>query len=167
MKYATYRKYVDRKVNSLPIVYAITFSRDKDEQNRVFREAMAKLGLWDDQINLVKGNRYTGAIWKKKDQPLIDYVWHERKALCKYLMDTDDEFFLDAMKYELRNHEYMISGDSTDTLRSLYTSWDEIKADERKRRLHRQAKYEVMKAWYKSEYEAEDFIKTAEANCYH
>lgn len=167
MKYATYRKYVDRKVNSLPIVYAITFSRNKDEQNRVFREAMAKLGLWDDQINLVKGNRYTGAIWKKKDQPLIDYVWHERKALCKYLMNTDDEFFLDAMKYELRNHEYMISGDSTDTLRSLYTSWDEIKVDERKRRLFRRAKFEVMQAWYKSEYESEDFIENAEANCYH
>lgn len=166
MKYSTYRKYVDRKVNSLPIAYAITFSSNKDEQNRVFREAMAKLGLWDDQINLVKGNR-TGAIWKKKDQPLIDYVWHERKALCKYLMDTDDEFFLDAIKYELRNHEYMISGDSTDTLRSLYTSWDDIKADERKRRLFRRAKYEVMQAWYKSEYEAEDFIETAEANGYH
>jgi hypothetical protein len=136
MKYSTYRKYVDRKVNSLPIAYAIGFNKESYKRN--LSKAMAKLGLWDDQINLVHFDS-CGLLYKKKDKPLFDFVMCERETLCKYLIETDDEFFVDAAKHELANHECCISGRFAEALAAIYLSINDIRSNERKKRLYAMA----------------------------
>lgn len=127
MKYSTYTKYAKRKINSLPIVYFYS--------QKQFEDAMKKLGLNTSQTNLIYRDSVGGGIYKRKDKQLKDYVYNEVSLLLQNLLNTDDDFFVDAVKTELANCDVCFGGKISDVLSILNLSWADMNTNERTERL--------------------------------
>ena len=83
-----------------------------------FKEGLEKLGLTEEtakgKITSIGGG---GFMLSDKVQLIVDYsekTYEEMQEAYK-----DDEFLLEALTYELCNHEYCITGDSRDALQAL------------------------------------------------
>tara|TARA_E500000318_G_C3405500_1_gene151466 strand:+ start:58 stop:471 length:414 start_codon:yes stop_codon:yes gene_type:complete len=83
-----------------------------------FKEGLQKLGLTEetakDKLTSIGGG---GFMLSDKVQSIVDYsekTYNEMQEALK-----GEEFLLEALTYELCNHEYCITGDSRDALQAL------------------------------------------------
>ena len=119
LTYTALKAKQQKRIEAFPIAYAFTTAQ--------LEKALAKLGADKTEVISV-GN--TGGIIRKADKAaFLDMINnHDAEEQAAY---QDDDFLLSAIKYELGNHEYCITYDSTDTLNCLGLSLD----DERTARL--------------------------------
>lgn len=126
MNYQQYQKISAERINNLPMFFAFS-----DAQ---FAEGMAKIGLAKEdtkQIFSLGGGGYI----KKTDSHLLEKALEENEIDRKSVIDDDKEL-LNAIVYELGNHEYCITGDPEPTCSALDISLD----DERIARIFQEAK---------------------------
>lgn len=128
MNYQQYQKISAERINNLPMFFAFS-----DAQ---FAEGMAKIGPAKEdtkQIFSLGGGGYI----KKTDSHLLEKALEENEIDRKSVI-ADDKELLNAIVYELGNHEYCITGDSEPTCSALDIDLN----DERIARLFKEAKAE-------------------------
>lgn len=131
MNYLELKQLHQKRINSLPIKFAFS-----DEQ---FVEAMAELGLKLDETDQVRLVFRNGFCHKDSVRLIID-TFNETGAEMEKAMQ-DDEFCIDAIKYELANHEYCYSHEPDEALEALGLSLE----DKRTVRLFKIAKERYIK----------------------
>lgn len=119
----TYMEFKTRQreeMNGLPIAFAFS--------NKQFADGMAKLGLSEKDTDKVVSIPGGGFMVKTDSHKLVDMILrHDKEWEEAVAADTTGTgFIFQAFNYELANHEYCVTGDPTDTLRSLGLSMDEI-----------------------------------------
>ena len=93
------------EVNKLPIFYAF----DKKQ----FLEGVEKVGAkLQDNFNKIA----TGVFMKSSDVPKLEKLMKQRKKEHKERLENSPEYAYHMFKYELANHEYILTYDLTDTL---------------------------------------------------
>ena len=97
-----------------------------DEQ---FTEGMAKIG-YTDQENLKDKILSLGAGgYIRKDRSAAFGAMFDRHAEERKQIKAEEKILLEALTYELQNHEYCITGDTSDALNALGYTREEIPAD--------------------------------------
>lgn len=94
--------------------------------NSQFDEGMEKIGLKKDETKKIVSIGGGGYLLKEKLQAFKDMLKShddERKALKK-----DRKLLLDALVYELTNHEYCYTRDASDALEALNLKEEDIPA---------------------------------------
>jgi hypothetical protein len=140
--YLKLKEQQQKEVNDFPMVFA--FSKEQ------FEKAMQKLGLTvkdTDKIYSIGGGGYI----RKTDSEAFGNMFKKHKkemdsAIAEDL--TGDGFIYEMFNYELSNHEYVITGDTEDTINALGLTIEEIQQD--KRLLHalkKACKYQ--EEWYR------------------
>lgn len=123
MKYWDLRSRQQAEFDALPIRAAFS-----DEQ---FTQMMREWGLEPTDTDKIYSLGY-GAFYRREDAALIRET-AERHANEMDAAMLDDDFMVDAIEFELGNHEYIITYDSDDALDALGLSLD----DERVMRLYK------------------------------
>lgn len=121
-KYRELKERNEKKLNNFPMGFA--FSRKQLEEVKL-------------KLNVAKCSELLsigcGGFIRKKDQKAFDELF---SSIDKELRDaifsdtTGEGFALDALSYELSNHEYCISLDPTDALEELGITIDDIRNSE-------------------------------------
>jgi hypothetical protein len=114
-------KHQDR-INALPLQFA--FNKQQ------FEEGMRNLGLSPDETDKVCSIPAGGFILKT-DRELVLTAFKETNEEMSDALANDDDFCIEALIYEMGNHEYGYTMDPDDTLASLGLSLE----DERTNRL--------------------------------
>ena len=128
MKTETYNELkvrISAEVNAFPLGFAFS-----DEQ---LKEALAKLGATADECLSIGA----GGILRKCDKAKFDALFIRHETEREAALDNDD-VLREAIRYELGNHEYCITGCSGDALGALGITLD----DERKKRIFNEARLE-------------------------
>jgi len=108
MTYLQLNKKHENEISSLPLFFAFS-----DKQ---FEDGMKKLNV-NDKSELYKLSN-TGGFYKKTDSKLIiDTLEIQSQEKEAFLLDKTN--LINALIYELNNHEYCITGDISDTLEAL------------------------------------------------
>lgn len=107
-KYFTLKNSQRERFSAFPIEYAY----DKTQ----LEEAMKK--LWAKEVSELMGY-YGWAIMLKKDYPSYRKLMDDMEEEMKSFLENDDNL-VEAMVYELWNHEYCITYDPSDALRALW-----------------------------------------------
>ena len=126
MNYQKFLTNCRTRIDALPMFFAFSDSQ--------FAEGMAKIGLAKDDLKSLYSIG-SGGYMKKADSHLLEAALIANEAERKEVM-ASDEALLDAIVYELGNHEYCITGDSEPTCSALDISLD----DERIARIFQEAK---------------------------
>lgn len=103
------------EVNNFPMSFAFS--------NEQFATGLKKLGATREDVVSIGG----GGFIRKTDKDAFLALFKRHTEEMEAAM-LDDDFLTDAIRYELGNHEYCITGDETDTLETLGVVLD----DERK-----------------------------------
>lgn len=112
-----------RRVNALPIKFAFS--------NEQFREAMAALGLSENDLDKIYTFRGTGGFYRRTDAQMIHETFKQNEREMKEAIAADKDgtgFIRDMFRYELANHEYCITFDLEPTLDALGLTADEVNA---------------------------------------
>ncbi len=132
-KMETYHEIKTRhqeEFNSFPMFFAFS--------NRQFAEGMKKLDLEPTDTDKVYGFGGTGGYYRKTDsEKLHGMLEKNEKELLKAL--ENDSFALDALEYELANHEFSLTHDPKPALAALGLDLTDIKKDARLEKLLRKA----------------------------
>lgn len=134
MRYLDMKTKHQARIDSLPIQFAFS--------NEQFEEGMRELGLSPTDTDKVCKIPYGGFV-RNTDIELVLNTFNEIEAEMKAALDSNDEFLIEAMVYELGNHEYGYTMDDFETkiaLRGLGLSFK----DERTKRLFEVAKQEYI-----------------------
>jgi len=109
MRYYELKNKQQKEFNNFPMFFAF--------DDKQFAEGMEKFGLDvkdTDKLFKLPGG---GFIKKESSKALSDLINKQNKELKKQM--KKEEFMLDAMIYELANHEYCITIDPTETINAL------------------------------------------------
>ena len=120
-KYVEMKERHQKMVDSLPLKFAFS-----DEQ---FEKAMQELGLTKNDTDKIVGIGAGGFCLPETAEKLVEYYKQFDKEEQKAF--KNDEFLQSAFEYELANHEYIITYDLFDTLRSLNITEEEYQKNER------------------------------------
>ena len=127
-----YKTYSDFKlaqresIDALPIEFAFN-----DDQ---FHEMLKKLGLTlseKDKLRRIPGGGFCLATDAKM---IVDTMSSWSRKLTE-MINSDDDFAVDALRYELDNHEYGYTGEPDDALLELGLPSDVNKLDDRMKTL--------------------------------
>lgn len=138
-KYTDFKKEIQAKIDAFPFIFAFS--------NQQLEEGKQKLGITDNNQLLSIGSG--GFIRKIDKQAYFDLMNSHDKALTDFLKDPEQ--LKDAFKYELSNHEYIITGDFRDTLESL--GLDHKEMTDEQRAILIEARNEHVKEYWKREEE--------------
>ena len=130
MKYEELRANIQKRINELPIKFAFS--------DRQFKEAMSELGLTESDTDKVRGVIGGGFCLKTDYEKIMKTFLDTEHELEKAL--EDDDFCVDAIRYELANHEFCYTYDPDDTMEALGLSLK----DSRIRRLYKIAKKQYL-----------------------
>jgi len=108
MKYFEMKQKHQHEVDEFPIMFA--FSRDQ------FKEGMERLGVTDAKKELFSIGA-SGFI-RKTDSDALEELFTRHEEEMESAM-ADKQFMIDAIEYELGNHEYCITYDPTQTVELL------------------------------------------------
>ena len=117
MKYFEFKANQEKELNEFKGIF---FAFD----NKQFSKGMESVGLTDndtDKIYKLGGGSY---ILKERNQAFKDMFDRHREEMAEAKKDPD--FLLSALIYELCNHEYCITWDSSDALRTLGLKREDI-----------------------------------------
>ena len=111
-----------KEIDAFPMFFAFS--------EKQFQEGMARLGLEPTDTGKIYKFGDTGGFYRKTDSPalkeMLDRQEEERKSAI--LNDTTGEGFIYQMfTYELANHEYCLTWNTTDTLRAVGIGPEEVK----------------------------------------
>lgn len=126
------------EINKLPIYFAFGNEQLQERTNELGFESI------DDMIKNVVGIGAGGFCKKEDYQNIINTFKKHNEELKENL--KNDEFLQSAFEYELANHEYIITYDISDTLRSLGITLEEYQKSERMQKLFEEAKEDYLKA---------------------
>ena len=127
-----YKSYSDFKlaereaIDALPIEFAFN-----DDQ---FHDMLKKFGLTleeKDKLRRIPG----GGFCLATDAKMIVETMLSWSRKLSEIIKTDDEFTVDALRYELDNHEYGYTGEPDDALLELGLPSDVNKLDDRMKEL--------------------------------
>lgn len=110
-----------RRVNALPIKFAFS--------NEQFRDAMAALGLSENDLDKIYTFRGTGGFYRRTDAQMIHDTFEQNEREMREAIAADKDgtgFIKDMFRYELANHEYCITFDLEPTLDALGLTADEV-----------------------------------------
>ena len=109
MKYSQLKAFQEAELNAFPLMFAFT----KGQLKRAFEKNGVKDGK--AEVYSIGG----GGFVKKTDYPALEAMFDQhRKELADAMGDW--EFMIDAMEYELANHEFCITYDTSDALEALH-----------------------------------------------
>ena len=114
-----------KEINAFPMQFAFS-----DKQ---FEEAMKNLGVKPNQTFKVV-TIGMGCIMLKDDLPRYKEMLRRLEKEMQDAIDADqtgEGFIFDMFKYELANHEYVVTGDVSDALDALGYDMKEVKEDSR------------------------------------
>lgn len=135
----TYKQMKERhqkEVNALPIMFAFS-----DEQ---FKEGMRKLGLEPTDYDKIY-SLGAGGYYRREDSDMIHDCFKRHNQEMKEAMQ-DEEFATGAFRYELANHEYCITMDSSDAIHAVGLSMEEVQNSEMLSRALANAEREYLSA---------------------
>ena len=118
-KYTALKTKHQAEVDAFPFGFAFN--------QKQFDEMMAKWGLAPDDTDKIYKIGGGGYI-RKIDAYAMDEMFARHEAERKAAMQ-DDEYLFHMFNYELANHEYCITYDTEETLRSLGLTMDEVNAN--------------------------------------
>ena len=127
-----YKSYSDFKlaereaIDALPIEFAFN-----DDQ---FHDMLEKFGLTLDEKDKLRRIPGGGFCLATDAKMIVETMLSWSKKLSE-IIETDDEFAVDALRYELDNHEYGYTGEPDDALLELGLPSDVNKLDERMKNL--------------------------------
>ena len=116
-----------KEFNEFPMFYAFS--------NEQFNEGMKKIGLDPSETNLVYKTSIGGFYRKTDSHRLKKIIDNHIKEMAEAM--EDDDFAYEAINYELGNHEYCITYDTSDALEAL--GLDPENLDERLKHITRRA----------------------------
>lgn len=123
--YLALKQKQQQEVDNFPFMFAFS--------NKQFEEGMAKLGLEasdTDKIYSIGGGGYV----RKTDSQAMGEMFERHAREMKEAIKSDttgDGFIFEMFNYELGNHEYVITGDTGDTLDALGLTLEEVNASEK------------------------------------
>ena len=138
--YEAMQKRHQQEVNAFPMKWAFN--------NRQLEQGMRELGLNPSQTNEIVGIGGGGLIRRSDRQAFIDMFKRqnaEQKAALA-AQKTGDEYAYQMFLHELGNHEYVITGDLSDTLDACGLSAEQINNDPKLRRALARAIKDYMEA---------------------
>lgn len=115
----TYKIMKDRhqkEVNDFPMMFA--FSKEQ------FKEGMKQFGFTENDTDKISSIGGGGFILKTDSEKLRTMGKNHREEMQKAM--TNETFIFDMFYYELGNHEYTYTRDTTDTIYALGLSIEEI-----------------------------------------
>ena len=118
--YADFLDYRRHEINNFPMEFAFNAEQRQG--------AIKELGPENDIVHVG-----VGCMIRKNDRDLFDSLMAKHEKLLVDLM-ADYDFALEAFTYELLNHEYGCTWDTSDALASLGLTSDDIKKNETLRR---------------------------------
>ena len=124
-QYRVLKEKHQKEINNFPLMFA--FSKKQ------FAEGMKKLGLNEtdtDKILSIGGGGYM----KKSDEKAFDDMIAKHESERKEAINNDIDstgFIFDMFHYELNNHEYGYTWDTSDTLDALGYTQEEINQNEK------------------------------------
>lgn len=127
-----YKSYSDFKlaereaIDALPIEFAFN-----DDQ---FHDMLEKFGLTLDEKDKLRRIPGGGFCLATDAKMIVETMLSWSRKLSE-IIKTDDEFAVDALRYELDNHEYGYTGEPDDALLELGLPSDVNKLDERMKNL--------------------------------
>lgn len=127
-----YKSYSDFKlaereaIEALPIEFAFN-----DDQ---FHDMLEKFGLTLDEKDKLRRIPGGGFCLATDAKMIVETMLSWSRKLSE-MIKTDDEFAVDALRYELDNHEYGYTGEPDDALLELGLPSDVNKLDERMKNL--------------------------------
>lgn len=95
--------------------------------NNQLEEGLGKLGLTMDNIDQIVSIGHGGYILKNRVQALTDMIF--QNDLARKQLKKDKKLLLEALVFELRNHEYCYTGDMTDALDALGLKFEDVPSD--------------------------------------
>ena len=107
------------EVNNFPMFFAFS--------NEAFDEGMKKLGLDPSEMDKIVSIGAGGFIRKADKQEFLDMFARQKKEMAEARKKKKTLYGM--FKYELANHEYCVTYDSTDALDALGLTMEEVKAD--------------------------------------
>lgn len=125
MNYLEFKQKRENNFSSLPIFFAFN-----DKQ---FQEGMKNFGLEMTDVKLI-ASIGSGGFIQIKDKAMIKKSFEDLSNEFSELM-KDDSFFIEAMVYELGNHEFGYTYDPSDTFASLNLTVKIVTDDERMNKL--------------------------------
>lgn len=138
--YEAMQKRHQQEVNAFPMKWAFN--------NRQLEQGMRELGLNPSQTNEIVGIGGGGFIRRSGRQAFIDMFKRqnaEQKAALA-AQKTGDEYAYQMFLHELGNHEYVITGDLSDTLDACGLSAEQINNDPKLRKALARAIKDYMEA---------------------
>ena len=138
--YEAMQKRHQQEVNAFPMKWAFN--------NRQLEQGMRELGLNPSQTNEIVGIGGGSFIRRSDRQAFIDMFKRqnaEQKAALA-AQKTGDEYAYQMFLHELGNHEYVITGDLSDTLDACGLSAEQINNDPKLRRALARAIKDYMEA---------------------
>ena len=138
--YEAMQKRHQQEVNAFPMKWAFN--------NRQLEQGMRELGLNPSQTNEIVGIGGGGFIRRSDRQAFIDMFKRqnaEQKAALA-AQKTGDEYAYQMFLHELGNHEYVITGDLSDTLDACGLSAEQINNAPKLRRALARAIKDYMEA---------------------
>jgi predicted DNA-binding antitoxin AbrB/MazE fold protein len=95
--------------------------------DKQFKEGLKKLNLSEGEENKLFKLGSGSFILKDRIKDLEDLLLSNKKELRENL--KDEKFLLDALRYELSNHEYSYSGDIYPALDALFLKLEDIPSE--------------------------------------
>jgi len=123
MKYEELKRKHEAEINTFEGIF---FAFD-DKQ---FKEGMERVGLTEKDTNKIYELGAGGFILRSRNKAFLELFENRNKELEEAMLNK--EFLVDAFTYELRNHEYCITGDTRDTLDKFslqYTTLTELQSE--------------------------------------
>lgn len=119
--YLEFKARRQKEINDFPMAFAFN--------QKQFVEGMAKLGLGPDDTDKVLSISGGVFILKTDSKRFTEMFERHTKELDEAIKadDTDHGFVYQALSYELANHEYCITYDSSDALAAVGLTMEEIK----------------------------------------
>lgn len=122
-KYIEMKKRHQEEVNKFPKFFA--FSEKRFNEQMIERGLDPKQDL--DKILSING----GGFILRSDEEKFDAMFaRQAKELSDAIAANEDNFIVDMFKYELANHEYIITGNISDTLNAIGLSGEEVNNNE-------------------------------------
>lgn len=138
--YEAMQKRHQQEVNAFPIKWAFN--------NQQLEQGMRELGLNPSQTNEIVGIGGGGFIRRSDKQAFID-MFKRQNAEQKTALAAQkngDEYAYQMFLHELGNHEYVITGDLSDTLYACGLSAEQINNDPKLRKALARAIKDYMEA---------------------
>ena len=116
-EYTKMKDRIQKEVNNFPMFFAFN--------NKQFTEGMEKLGLKPNETDKIYSCGNTGGYYRKTDAKILHEMFDRHdKELTAALQDP--AFAYDAFNYELGNHEYVITYNTSDTISALGLTAEQV-----------------------------------------